>query len=152
MQIGYDFLVFKNPVICKKNFQIPIIFIEINVNVCLLCDHHKMKAITLHTRRTNCLKKTVTHLVFMYQLIFISYFEELKRHFSRRSISHSMYVLKSFRCLEVNKHVWNWNKVKKKHLREYETSIMPIGITYIHKQINVTDFINKLSFICLLWI
>ena len=29
---------------------------------------------------------------------------------------------------------------------------MPIGITNIHKQINVSEFINKLSFICVLWI
>jgi len=32
MQIGNDFLVLKYPVTCKKNFQILIIFIEINVN------------------------------------------------------------------------------------------------------------------------
>jgi len=29
---------------------------------------------------------------------------------------------------------------------------MPIGNTNIHKQINVSEFINKLSFICVLWI
>jgi hypothetical protein len=38
----------------NKYFQILIIFIEININVCLLCDHHVMKSIILHTRRSNC--------------------------------------------------------------------------------------------------
>jgi len=38
--------------------------------------------------------------------------------------------------------------MSKKHLREVETSIMPIGSTNIHKQINVPEFINKPSFIC----
>jgi len=38
----------------------------------------------------------------------------------------------------------------KKYLREVETSIMPIGNTNIHKLINVLEFINKPSFICVL--
>ena len=58
-------------------------------------------------------------------------------------------VLKNFRCLDVSNRVRNLNKVKK-HLREVKTAIMPIGITNIHKQINVSEFINKLSFICVL--
>jgi len=29
---------------------------------------------------------------------------------------------------------------------------MPIEYTNIHKQINVSEFINKLCFICVLWI
>ena len=37
----------------KKNFQILITFIEINVNVCLLCAHHVMKSIILNTLRPN---------------------------------------------------------------------------------------------------
>ena len=35
-------------------FRIIIIFIEINVNVCLLCSHHVMTRLILHTRRPNC--------------------------------------------------------------------------------------------------
>jgi len=35
MQIGNDFLVFKYLVTCKKNYKILIIFIEININICL---------------------------------------------------------------------------------------------------------------------
>ena len=55
MQIGYDFFVFKYPVTCKqKNFKIHINFIEINVNVCLLCALHVKTSIILHTRRPNC--------------------------------------------------------------------------------------------------
>jgi hypothetical protein len=37
----------------KKKFQILIIFIEINVNVYLLCAHPVMTSIILHTRRPN---------------------------------------------------------------------------------------------------
>ena len=56
------------------------------------------------------------------------------------------YVLKIFRCLDVSNRVRNRNKVKKTFI-EFETSIMPIGITNIHKQINVSKFINKLVFV-----
>ena len=38
----------------NKNFLILITFIEINVNVCLLCAHHVMTSIIIHTRRPNC--------------------------------------------------------------------------------------------------
>jgi len=38
----------------KKIFKIHIYFIEINVNVYLLCAHHVMTSIFLHTRRPNC--------------------------------------------------------------------------------------------------
>ena len=38
----------------KKNFQILIIFIEININVWLLCAHHVKRNVFLHTRRPNC--------------------------------------------------------------------------------------------------
>jgi len=54
MQIGNAFHVFKYPVTFKQNFQILNIFIEINVNVCLLSAHQVMTSIILHTRRPNC--------------------------------------------------------------------------------------------------
>ena len=55
IQIGYDSFVFKYPVTWQtKNFKIHINFIEINVNVCLLCALHVMTSIILHTRRPNC--------------------------------------------------------------------------------------------------
>ena len=38
----------------NKNFHIFIIFIEINVNVCLLYAHHVMTGIILRIRRHNC--------------------------------------------------------------------------------------------------
>ena len=54
MQIGNDSFVFNYPFTRKqKNFKIHINFIEINVNVCLLCAHHVMSSIILHTRRPN---------------------------------------------------------------------------------------------------
>ena len=40
----------------NKNFKIHINFIEINVSVCLLCAHHVMTSIILHTRRPNVKK------------------------------------------------------------------------------------------------
>ena len=55
MQLGKDSFVFEYPVKCKqKIFYIHINFIEINVNVCLLCAPHVMTSIFLHTRRPNC--------------------------------------------------------------------------------------------------
>ena len=37
-----------------KKFHNSHKFFEINVNVCLLCAHHVMTSIILHTRRPNC--------------------------------------------------------------------------------------------------
>ena len=69
------------------NFKIDINFIEINVNVCLLCAHHEMTSIIILEDLT-VNKKSVTHLVFMFQLTFI--FRILKSwnaRFSHHSIS-----------------------------------------------------------------
>jgi hypothetical protein len=52
MQIGNDFFVLNTRLGVKK-IQIHINFIEINVNVCLLCALHVMTSIILHTRRPN---------------------------------------------------------------------------------------------------
>jgi len=55
MLIGNVSFVFKYPVTCKqKYFKIHNNFIEINLNVCLLCAHHVMSSIILHTRRPKC--------------------------------------------------------------------------------------------------
>ena len=82
----------------------------------------------------------------MFQLFFLfSHFEELKSTFSHRSISPTRYVLKSFSYLEVSNRVRNWNKVKKRHFRGVESSIMPIGNTNIHIKINVSVFIEELK-------
>jgi len=53
MQIGNDSLCLNTRLRVKKNLKIHINFIEINVNVCLLCDHHVMTSIILQTRRPN---------------------------------------------------------------------------------------------------
>ena len=53
MQLGNDSFVFEYPVTRKKNFKIHINFVEINVNVCLLCAPHVMTSEILHTRRPN---------------------------------------------------------------------------------------------------
>ena len=54
MLLGNDAFVFEYAVSCKKNFKIHINFIEINVNVCLLCAPQVKTSIILHTRRPNC--------------------------------------------------------------------------------------------------
>ena len=87
MQIGYDSFVFEYPVTCKKNSKIHINFIDINVKVWLLCALHVMTTIILHTRRHNC-QKSVTHLVFMFQMTFIfRILGSWKARFSHHSIS-----------------------------------------------------------------
>jgi len=53
MQIENDFL-YLNTRLRLKNFHILIIFIEINVNVCLLCVQPLMTSIILHILRPNC--------------------------------------------------------------------------------------------------
>ena len=55
----------------NKNFQILKIFIEINLNFCLLCAHHVIKSLILHTRDLTVNKNSVTHLVFIFRLTFI---------------------------------------------------------------------------------
>ena len=47
-----------------KKIQILKTIIEININVCLLFDHHIMKGIILHTRRPKCQKKVCYALGF----------------------------------------------------------------------------------------
>ena len=88
MHIGNDPFVFKYPVTCKqKYFKIQIIFIEINLNVCLLCAHHVISSIILHTRRP-VNKKSVTHFVFMFQQTFIfRILRSWKARYSHHSIS-----------------------------------------------------------------
>ena len=54
----------KYPVTCKKNFKIHINFIEINVNVYLLCAHHVMTSIILRTQRP-VNKKSATHFFYV---------------------------------------------------------------------------------------
>ena len=113
MQIGYESFVFEYPVTCKKKFTIQINFIEINVNVCLLWAHHVMTSIILHTRRSNCQKISVAHLVFMFQLTFI--FRILRSWKARYHITPfrpTSYVLMRLKWLEVSNRVRNWNKVK----------------------------------------
>ena len=111
-----------------------------------------MKSFILEALTLN--KKSVTHLVFMFQLIFffLAFWGAVKHVFHIVPFLPTRYVLKSFRCLDVSKHLRNRKNNKKQHLREVENSNMLIGNTNIHKHNNVSEFINKLSFICVLWI
>jgi len=57
--------------------------------------------------------KSVTHLVFMFQLIlFFRILRSWKARISHRSIWTKWYVVNSFRWLEAINRVRNWNKVK----------------------------------------
>ena len=82
LQIGNDFFVFKYPVTCKQKLPNLIIFIEFNLNDCLLCAHPVMTGINLHTRRANYQLKVCNALGFYVSADFLfSYFEELKSTF-----------------------------------------------------------------------
>ena len=123
-----------------------------NVNVCLLCAHPVMTSIILHTRRPNFNKKSVTHLVYMFQLIFFfRILRSWKARFPHPSISPHEVCTKEFQVLGIGNLVRKWNNVKI-HFLGVENSIIPIGITNIHIQIHVSEFLNKLSFFSVLWI
>ena len=66
----------------KKKFQTLIIFIEINVNICLLCVHPVITSIIHHTRRPNCQQKVCYAIGFHVSADFLSsHFEELTSTF-----------------------------------------------------------------------
>ena len=71
----------------NKNFKFHTNFIEINVNVCLLCVPHVMSCIIPQNRR-HVNKKSVTHLVFMFRMTFIfRILRSWKARFSHHTIS-----------------------------------------------------------------
>ena len=106
-------LYLNNRLLVNKNFKILITFIEINVNFCLFCAHHVMTSIILHTRNLTVNKKSVTHLVLMFQMIFwVGFWGAEKRVFHIVPFRPTKYVLKSFWCLDVSNDVRNWNKFK----------------------------------------
>ena len=87
-------------------------------------------------------------------ILCISWFSFFAFWGAEKHVSHfapfrpTRYVLKSFRWLEFSNRVRNWNIIKKNHLRVVEISIMPIGYTNIHIQINVSEsFIKEVSFV-----
>ena len=55
----------------NKNFPKSHYIIKIKITVWLLCAHPIMACIISHTRRPNTQEKSVTYLVFMFQLMFI---------------------------------------------------------------------------------
>ena len=119
----------------NKNFQFLIIFIEINVNVCLLCVHHVMTSIILHTPRSNCKKKVCYALGFMFHLIFFRILGAEKHVFHIAPFRPTRYVLKSFRYLDVTNPVRNRNKVK---------NVVYVGSKLQFCQLEIPIFIYKL--------
>ena len=113
MQIGIDSFVFKYPVTYKKNFKIHINFIKFNVNVCLLCAHHVMTSIILHTRRPNCQKSLLrTWIICFTWLSFFAFWEAEKYVFHITPFCPRSFVLMGLKWLEVSNRVRKWNEVK----------------------------------------
>ena len=110
-------------------------FFEININVWMLYSQIVITSIILHSRRPNCQKKSVMHLVFMFPLIFFRILRSWKARFSHRSISPPRYVLKRFRYLEVINRVRKWNKVK---------NVIFVGSKLQLSQLEIPIFIYKI--------
>ena len=150
MQIGNDSFVFKYPVTCKQKISKNYInFIEFNVNVYLICANHVMTCIILHTRRPNCQKKSVTHLVFMFQLTFIFAFWEAEKHvFHITPFRPTRYVLMRLKWLEVSNRVRKWNKVKNFIFVELKLELCQLEmLIFIYKLMCKSSLINNVSFL-----
>ena len=108
-----------------------------------------MTSIIHHSRIPNCQKKSVIHLVFMFQLIFFLHFKSWKARFSHRSIFFPpRYVLKSFRYLELINRVRTWNNVKKLHIRGSKIQLCQLEIpTFTYKIMCQITLINSVSFL-----
>jgi hypothetical protein len=135
----------------KNKFPNSHYLFYINANVWLLCAHLLMTSIILHSPKS-VNKMSVMHLIFMFHLIFFAFWGSDKLVFHIAPFRPTNYILKCFWYLEVRNRVRIWNKVKKNLIRGVETSIMPIGYTNIHIQNNVSEYINKQSFIPVLCI
>jgi len=83
----------------NKIFKFFIIFIEINVIVCLLCAQNVITSIILHTRRPNCQYKVCYALGFYVSADFFAFCGAEKHVFHIVPFRPERYVLKSFRCL-----------------------------------------------------
>jgi len=136
--------VFKYPVKYKKNFQILIIFIEIQVTVWHLFDHALMLSIIFHTRRP-INKDNVSYVLEFYVSSDVHFgtFRSWKHVLHMTPFRSTCYELTFFGCLNVSNSVWNWNKV--------ENLIFVWSILQIcHLEIPV--FIYKLMYDYSLWI
>ena len=92
------------------------------------------------------------HLGYMFQLIFFfRILRSWKSRLSHRSISHHEVWTKEVQVLGCRKSCKETKQSKKIHIRRVGTSILSIGFTNIHIQNNVSDYINKHSFISVLW-
>ena len=81
-------LCLNTPLLVNKKFPNSHYFIEINVNVCLLCAHHVMTSIIFILEDLTVNKKSVTNFVFMFHMNFIfRILRSWKARFSHHSIS-----------------------------------------------------------------
>ena len=124
----------------KINFQILILFIEINVNVCLLCDHHLMKGIILHTRKPTCQLKVSYALGFSVSADFYFAFWGAEMHVIHIvPFRPTMYVPKRFRYLKVSYLLRNWDNIE---------NIIYVGSKLQLCQLEIPIFIYKLMYKC----
>ena len=135
------------PLSVKKNFEIHINFIEINVNVCLLCAPHVMKSIILHNRRP-VNKMFVTHLVFIFQLTFIfRILKSWKAHFHITPFRPTSYVLMRLMWLEYSNRVRNWNKVRNFIFVESKLELCQLEmLMFVYKLMCQISLINLFHF------
>ena len=97
----------------KKNFKIHITFIEINVNLWLLCAHLVIKSIIIHTRRPNWQKKLHYALGFYFSNdYFYRIWGAKSTIFTSFHFPPTRYVLKIFRLFDVSNRIRKWNKFK----------------------------------------
>ena len=84
----------------NKNFQILIILIEIDVKHWMLCAHLVMKSINFFLEDLSDNKKSVMHLVFIFQLIlFFCILRNWIARYSHRSIAPHEVCTKEFQVL-----------------------------------------------------
>ena len=108
-----------------------------------------MKGIILHTRRLIVNKKSVTHLLFMFELIFFfRILRSWKPRFSHRSISPHEVSTKEFQVLGGSNRVRNWNKVKNKIYLMSKLLLCQLEIPiFINQLMCQSSLITSVSFV-----
>ena len=107
-----------------------------------------MTIIILHTRNLTDNKMSVTHLVFMFQLIFFRILRSWKHGIPILPIRSARYVLKSFGYFEVSNRLRNWNKVKNFNYVVSKLQLCQLEIPiFIHKLMCHCSLINTVSFV-----
>ena len=93
-------------------------------------------------------KMSVTHLVFMFKLIFFAFCGAEKHVFHIFPFRTTSYILKSFRYLEVSNRGRNWNKIENNIFVRTELQLFQLDIPkFINKLMWQSSLINSVSFV-----